>query len=205
MKPIFFLVCLLGLVAFLNGPSAFAAEGKGLYADDTKDKTSGDLNDQDYWWAKWDAKNLEDAIKTRQPEGRIGISIASSLRDRMEPLAKKYPKHEGIKKWKERFEEVEKKINPNANRGDSFKPGFPWEMANYAQAWVNYQHAQMMVADNDVEHAIGLLQNVVQNLNLISEREDTLFKDLPEECHQFIKETKPKAEKQLAELKKKGH
>jgi len=205
MKQFLFLMCVLGLVGLLVAPSSFAAPGKGLYADDTKDKTTGDLNDQDYWWAKWDAKNLEDAIKSRQPEGRIGISIASSLRDRLEPLSKKYPKHEEIAKWKARFEEVEKKIDPNANRGDSWKPGFPWDMSNYAQAWVNYQHAQMMVAENDREHAIGLLQNVVQNLRLISEREDTLFKDLPEECHTFIKETKPKAEKQLEELKKKGH
>lgn len=63
----------------------------------------------------------------------------------------------------------------------------------------------MLADDNDVEHAIPLMQNVVQNLKLISEREDTTYKELPEECHKFIAENKPKAEKMLDELKKKGH
>src|SRR5258707_15666697 len=79
--------------------------GKGLYADDTKDKTTGDLDDQDYWWTKWDAKMLEEAVKTRQPEGRISVNLGSAIR-RVNDLAKKYPKHEEIKKWKARFEEV---------------------------------------------------------------------------------------------------
>src|SRR5258706_13282713 len=88
--------------------AARAEEKKGLYADEGKDKTTGDLKDQDYWWAKWDAKMLEHAIKTRQPEGPISINVAVALR-RLEPLVKKYPKHEDLKKCQGRFEENQKK------------------------------------------------------------------------------------------------
>lgn len=138
MKQVIYLACILGLIGLFYGPAAFVAEGKGLYADEGKDKTTGDLKDQNYCWAKWDAKNLEDAIKTRHPEGLISVNVAVGLR-RLNDLAKKYPKHEEIKKWKERFEEIDKKLEPNANWRDSWKPNFPWDMANYAQAWVNIQ------------------------------------------------------------------
>src|SRR5438270_7726668 len=90
--------------------TAFAAEKKGLYADEAKDKTSGDIKDRDYWQSKWDAKMLEDAIKTRQPEGPISVNVESSLRN-LEALEKKYPKHEDIKKWQARFEEIKGKLD----------------------------------------------------------------------------------------------
>ena len=196
-----FLAAFVGVMNF-SAPQAHA-QGKGLYADDTKDKTSGDLNDQDYWWAKWDAKMLDEAIKTRQPEGRIGVNIGSSLR-RLDDLAKKYPKHEEIQKWKKHFEEVQAKIDPNANRGDSFKPGFPWGMSNFEQAWVNFHWGKMKADANDVQGAVGLYQNVVYNLNLIKEHPD-LFDTMPEEYKTWAKEHKPEAEKILADLKKKNH
>ena len=84
----------------------------GLYDDDTKDVTSGDLADQDYWWAKFDSQMLELALKQKQPEGRIGLNLASSI-NRLNDLIKKYPKHEDLKKWKVRDEEIQKKIDPN--------------------------------------------------------------------------------------------
>jgi hypothetical protein len=196
-----FLAAFFGVMGFV-APRAHA-QGKGLYADDTKDKTSGDLDDQDYWWAKWDAKMLDEAIKTRQPEGRISVNIGSSLR-RLDDLAKKYPKHEEIQKWKKHFEEVEAKIDPNANRGESFKPGFPWGMSNFEQAWVNFQWGKMAADAGDVSRAVGLYQNVVYNLNLIKEHPD-LFDTMPEEYKTWAKEHKPEAEKILADLKKKNH
>ncbi len=179
--------------------AAFAAEKKGLYADE-KEKTSGDIKDRDYWQAKWDAKNLEDAIKSRQPEGPISINVAVAIRN-LESLEKKYPKHEEIKKMKARFEQIQNKLDPNADRRASWKPGFPWDMSNYAQAWINWHYGKMLADDNDVQDAIAIYQNVVQNFRLISEHEDT-FKSMPEECHKFVAENKPKAEKILADLKK---
>jgi hypothetical protein len=191
-------------VGFLGVVStAGAAEKKGLYADEGKDKTTGDLKDQDYWWCKWDAKMLEDAIKTRQPEGPISVNVAVGLR-RLNELSKKYPKHEDIQKWKKRFEEIQNKLDPNADRGASWKPGFPWDMSNYSQAWVNYHYGKMLMDDNDAEQAYSMFSNVVYNLRLINEHPD-LYKELPEESKKFIAETKPKADKAFAELKEKTH
>lgn len=200
------LLLALLLTFFLSmtlSPRSVLADGKGLYADDTKDKTSGDLDDQDYWWSKWDAKMLEEAIKTRQPEGRIAVAVGGSLR-RVNDLAKKYPKHEEIQKWKARFEEVDKKIDPNANRGESFKPGFPWDMSNFAQAWVNFQWGKMAADSGDVSRAVGLYQNVVYNLKLIAEHPD-LFDTMSDEYKKWAADHRTEAEKILEDLKKRNH
>src|SRR5947209_8271546 len=73
----------------------------GLYDDESKDATSGDLNNQDYWWAKYDATMLELAIKQHQPEGRISVELGSSIR-RLNDLEKQFPKHEQIRQSKDR-------------------------------------------------------------------------------------------------------
>src|ERR1051325_6309198 len=78
----------------------------GLYGDEGKEVTHGDLNSQDYWWAKFDAMMLELAVQQHQPEGHIGLQLVGSLK-RLDDLAKKYPKHEAIKKWKQRAQEVQ--------------------------------------------------------------------------------------------------
>src|SRR3954462_8080810 len=116
MRRIVSVVCVLGCAFGLShlfapaGPALAAADekGKGLYADDKK-ATTGDLDDQDYWWAKWDAKNLEDAIKSRQPEGPISINVAVGLR-RLNDLAKKYPGHDEVKKMQARFQQIQDKL-----------------------------------------------------------------------------------------------
>jgi len=175
----------------------------GLYADEGKDKTSGDLKDQDYWWAKWDAKMLEEAIKTRQPEGAISINVAVGLR-RLNDLAKKYPKHEDIKKWQKRFEEINDKLDPNADRRASWKPGFPWDMSNFSQSWVNLQYGKMLMDDNDAEQALGMYDNVLRNFKLITEHPE-LYKELPDEYKKFIQENRSKAQKSYTELREKAH
>src|SRR5690348_12245916 len=71
----------------------------GLYGDG-KDIKTGDIADQDYWWAKFDAMMLDIAIQTKQPEGAIAVELASSIR-RLDDLIKKYPNHEDLKKMKE--------------------------------------------------------------------------------------------------------
>src|SRR5271155_4772897 len=110
--------------------------GWGLYGDGNKSVTSGELNEQDYWWAKFDATMLELAIKTHQPEGRISVETENSIR-RLDDLTKKYPKHEEIAKWLARAKQVEAKVDPNAPRGASFTEDCPWNESNFAQLWVN--------------------------------------------------------------------
>jgi hypothetical protein len=116
----------------------------GLYDDNNADIKSGDLNSQDYWWTKFDAMMLDLAIKQHQPEGRIGMNISIALR-RMDDLIKKYPKHEGIQKWKAHFLEVQAKINPDASRSQGFTTECPWDEANFAQLWVNVHWMKFLV------------------------------------------------------------
>lgn len=180
---------------------AFAAQGAGsrpgLYADEAQAVTQGELNDQDYWWARFDAMMLEEAVRTHQPEGRIAVDLASSLR-RLDALAEKYPHHAEIQKWGERAREVEAKIDPDADRRESYKPGFLWGEANYAQAWVNWHWAQAALAQHDVQQARGLLSNVVQNLTLL--RKPHRMDAYPEETRRWVEETAPQAAEKLRAL-----
>jgi len=146
-------------VALLAIPSASA---QGLYGDEGKNATSVDLNNQDYWWAKFDAMMLEIAIQQKQPEGHIAVDLASSIR-RLDDLSKKFPKHQEIAKWKARAAEVDSKINPNADRRTSFGPECPWDEANFAQLWVNLHWAKVAYDAKDYTTAATQMQNVMQN------------------------------------------
>ena len=178
-----------------------ASTRAGLYDDETKDATSGDLNNQDYWWAKYDAMMLELAIKQHQPEGRIAVDLGSSIR-RLDELEKQFPKHEGIKKWKQRALEVQKKINPDANRSEYFNPNCPWEESNFAQAWVNYHHGKMQYAAKDYEHAFGLFQNVKQNFAILLKPER--MKEYPQDLRRWVEDHRDDVDKTYAELKEKS-
>ena len=98
---------LLGLCLVCAAP-AYA----GLYGDPGKDVKSGDLNDQDYWWTKYDMTMLDLCLKQHQPEGRIGLDLASTSR-RLDDLIKKYPQHAGLKEWKKQTDDTIAKIDPN--------------------------------------------------------------------------------------------
>jgi hypothetical protein len=174
----------------------------GLYDDDAKQSKTGDLNDRDYWQAKWDMMMLDLAIKQRQPEGKIGLNLVSTIKN-LEDLAKKYPNHEEIKKMKEHAEEVEKKIDPNAGRSESWKPGCPWDEANFSQLWINWHAAKAAAKANDPEKAYMYMTNVMQNFDLLN-KPDRL-KDYPEDLRKWHDDTKPEAAKFMKELKEKTH
>jgi hypothetical protein len=186
--------------AVLTLSSSGPARAAGLYDDENKEVKKDELNDQDYWWAKFDAMMLELAVKQRQPEGRIGMNLATSLR-RLEELAKKYPKHEEIKKWKERAEAVDAKIDPNANRGTGFNPGGPWEEANFAQLWVNLHWAQTAAKVNDYNTASSCMQNVMQNYSIMLQPDR--MKNYPEDLKKWVEDNKPVADKFWKEIKAK--
>ncbi len=170
----------------------------GLYDDDTKDVTNGDLADQDYWWAKFDMTMLDLAVKERQPEGKIGLNLVSTI-NRLDDLIKKYPKHEDLKKWKAHAEEIQKKIDPNAPRGGSFNAGCPWDEANYAQLWVNWHFAKMLLDKKDYEQAYSMLTNVMQNYDIML-RPDRM-KDYPDDLRQWVISSKDEAD-QMVKLAK---
>jgi len=185
------------LVVLMAVPRMSAA---GLYDGDTKDVTTGDLCDQDYWFAKFDNMMLDLAIAQRQPEGRIGLELAMSI-NRLNDLIKKYPKHEDLKKWKEHAEEVQKKIDPNAQRGTPFNAGCPWEESNYAQLWVNFHYSKMLLDAKDYEKARSMLQNVMQNYDIMLKPDR--MKDYPEDLRKWVVDNKPEADKMMALAKSK--
>ncbi len=177
-----------------------AASAQGLYGDAGKTATSGDLNDQDYWWAKFDAMMLEMAIKQHQPEGHIAVDLASSIR-RLDDLSKRFPKHQEIAKWKARAAEVDSKIDPNANRGASFGPECPWDEANFAQLWVNLHWAKYAFEQKDYNTTLGNLQNVMQNYQFML-RPDRM-KNYPDELRNYVIDSKPEADRLYKAVKEK--
>jgi hypothetical protein len=171
-----------------------------LYSDDEKNATKGELNDQDYWWTKFDMMMLDLAIKQHQPEGRIGLELASTSR-RLDDLAKKYPKHEEIQNWKKRVDEVQPKIDSNADRGKPFGPECPWEESNFAQLWVNLHWAHVAFEAKDYSTALSCLQNVMQNYEIMLKPDR--MKDYPEDLRKWVVDSKPDAEKLYKAVKEK--
>lgn len=188
MKVVRYCTITAAVIAFLAIPSGRA---QGLYADDDKKVTSGDLNNQDYWWAKFDAMMLEMAIKQRQPEGKIAIDLASSIR-RLDDLSKQFPKHQEIAGWKARAAEVDAKIDPNADRSKSFGPECPWDEANFAQLWVNLHWAKAAYAVKDYGTAVSCLSNVMQNYQFML-RPDRM-NGYPDDLRKYVENSKPEAD-----------
>ena len=172
----------------------------GLYSDDEKNATKGELNDQDYWWTKFDMMMLDLAIKQHQPEGRIGLELASTNR-RLDDLAKKYPKHEEIQNWKKQVDEVQSKIDSNADRGKPFGPECPWEESNFAQLWVNLHWAHVAFEAKDYTIALSCLQNVMQNYEIMLKPDR--MKDYPEDLRKWVVDSKPDADKLYKAVKEK--
>lgn len=187
---------LLASAALLTAP-AWA----GLY-DDEKNVKEGELNDRDYWQAKWDMMMLDLALKQRQPEGKIGLELASAVRN-LEDLHKKYPKHEELEKMLKKAKEVQDKIDPNASRSESWKPGCPWDESNFVQMWVNWHAAHAAAKEKEYDKAYGYMQNVRQNVQLLSAPDR--LKDYPDELKEFYEKMKKESKPFYEEMKEKAH
>ena len=161
----------------------------------------GDLNNQDYWWARFDDMMLDYAVKARQPEGRIDVQLAGAIK-RLDDLLKKYPNHEGLKKMKEHADGIKALIDPKADRTQPFAPEVPWEEANFAQLWVNLHHAQAAHAKKDDATASGLLSNIRQNQEILL-KPDRL-KQYPADLKKWVEDSKAEYEQLAKDLKGKG-
>src|SRR5882724_7927381 len=190
MKPVKY--CTITAVLFAILFAIPSGRAQGLYGDEGKNATSGELNNQDYWWAKYDAMMLELAIKQHQPEGRIAVNLASSIR-RLDELTKKFPKHQEIAKWKARADAVQAKIDPNADRTKYFGPENPWEESNFAQLWVNLHWAKVAFDAKDYSTALSCMQNVMQNYDIMLKPDR--MKDYPEDLRKWVVDSKPEADK----------
>jgi hypothetical protein len=197
------LVKLSILIAFAAAIlSTSSGRAQGLYGDEGKNVTSGDLNNQDYWWSKYDAMMLEIAIQQHQPEGRIAVDVAVFLR-RLNDLSKKYPKHQEIAKWKARAEEVDSKINPNADRRQNFTVDCPWDESNFAQLWVNLHWAKVAFDAKDYSTALSCMQNVMQNYQIMLAPDR--MKHYPVELSKYVVDSKPGADSLYKAIKEKNH
>jgi hypothetical protein len=163
----------------------------GLY-DDDKNVKEGELNDRDYWQAKWDMMMLDYALKQKQPEGKIGLNLVSTVHN-LEDLKKKYPKHGEVAEMLEKATKVQEKVDPNADRGGAWKPGCPWDEANFAQLWINWHAAHAAAKEKEYDKAWGYMTNVNQNIDLLSAPDR--LKDYPDELKEFYDKTKPEAKK----------
>jgi hypothetical protein len=176
--------------------------GKGVRPEDVDNAASGDLNSQDYWWARYDDMMLSEAIKQHQPEGRIGLQLASML-NRLKDLSNKYPKHEEVARMRKRVEETQAKISPDASRDKPFSPECPWEEANFAQLWVNLHWAKAAYDAHDITTARSCMQNVMQNYEIMTQPDR--MKNYPEDLRKWVLDNKAEADKLSAEIKDKAH
>ena len=187
-------VCLLVLV----GTMAWQSRA-GLYEDqDPKNVKSGDINDQDYWWTKYDLMMLDIAMKQHQPEGQIGLDLAITSR-RLDDLVKKYPNDDELKTWQKKVNDTIAKIDPNAPRGQGFNPGCPWDESNFAQLWVNVHWAQMQIDANQMQDARGTLLNCQRNLDIMLAPDR--MKNYPEDLRKWVEDSKPKVDDMMAKVK----
>lgn len=198
MKPVQFRMFLafIALLAVVANPLVAPA---ALYQDSNKDLKSGDIADQDYWFAKFDNMMLDLAIQQKQPEGHIGVCLASSI-NRLNELVKKYPKHEDIAKWKSHADEINAKIDPNANRSTPFNANCPWEEANFAQLWVNFHYGKMLYEAKDYNTALLMFQNVMQNYDIMLKADR--MKEYPEDLRKWVMDHKAEADEIYAGIKK---
>jgi len=120
----------------------------GLYDDDKASVTGGDVLDVIYWQTKFANEKVEHALKTRQPEHPIRLELASLINGCNDVL-KTYPNHADVKKWKEKAETIQKKIDPNAASAD-WKSNFGhFRDFGYEAGWRHYHIAKMAAKDQD--------------------------------------------------------
>jgi hypothetical protein len=162
------LLALFVLTAVLLG-SILAPSYAGLYDSDATSIKGGPILDRDYWRAKWDSMRLEDALKERQPEGAVLIAVIGQIQ-LLDDLIAKYPNDQELKDWKARAEEVKGKIDPDANRSDTFKGGCLWGEINYREAYVNYNYAKLAIEQHNWDAAKDGLTYAEQNFTILQER-----------------------------------
>jgi hypothetical protein len=166
--------------------TAAAPAGSGLYAAEAKSKTSGAIKSRDYWEAKFNADQLEMAIKDHEPEGAIGLMLVSVVH-LLDDLSKDYPNHVEVKAWRTRAVQVQKMIGDNFNRRETFKPDCLWSNDSYMQSYVGFNTAKTAMADKDYDLAFMMSQLAKQKVNYLTESEEHMEHFSPEAKAYIIK------------------
>lgn len=161
----------------------------GLYDDDNKAITSGDVLDVIYWQTKFAVKKLDAALATRQPEYPIRLLTAEVINGCMDVL-QTYPNHEEVQQWMEKAKTIAAKVDPNAPSAD-FKSNFAhWKDYSYEAGWRHYHVAKMALADEDKalarSHASEGLKQLTRSLDRMA--------DWPEEVQNWVRSAKAELE-----------
>ena len=141
----------------------------GLYDDDDQRLESGDIAVRDYWRAKFNAEMLEQALKTRQAEGAIGMELISSL-SLLEELLATYPSHQDLQAWRTRAKTIQDKMGPDFQRGGSFTSRCLWNEHSYREAFVGMHCGDMGAASDDWELAFDCYRTAGQKLEFLNNR-----------------------------------
>jgi hypothetical protein len=174
----------------------------GLY-DDEKKITSGDIRDLDYWHAKFYYLMLEEAIRTHQPEYKIGYLAEAQIENTLPPLIKKYPNDRELQKWMQRCEEIVKKVDPDADETVTWKPDFAyWDYECYRQAWVNMNLGRMSREAGNWPDAAVRFGWADHNLAILLRHEEWM-KNWPGRIVEWVRTTKGAADNLTSDMRKK--
>lgn len=175
----------------------------GLY-NDNETTTSGDLRSRDYWRARFNADMLEQALATRQPEGRIGYELIGAI-SVLDDLLKTWPNHSGLRQWRDRAVAVQKQVDPNADRQAPFTGRCLWNEHSYQEAFVGH-HCGKLFADNlEYGEAFDCFRTAAQKLEFLSRRldENDHVDGWPTDIVAWIRQVRPEVESLREEMGKK--
>jgi uncharacterized membrane-anchored protein YhcB (DUF1043 family) len=163
-----------------------------LYSGDATAMTSGAIKSRDYWQSKFNADQLEQAIKEHQPEGAIAMQLISAVQ-LVDGLLKQYPNHQELKKWHDRFVQVQQQIGDKFDRSAEFKVGCLWNNDSYMQTYVGYNTAKTALENNDQELAFEMTGLALQKVEWFLESDDHM-QDMTAEEKDWIRKVKPELE-----------
>ena len=162
----------------------------GLYDDDKAGVTAGDVQDVVYFQAKFAHQKLEAALKTRQPEGSIKPLVPDVV-NLCTDVLKEYPNHGEVKQWKQKAEEVGKKIDPNASGAD-FKGNFShWGDYSYEAGFKHVNMAKIAAGNEDWSVAREHAKEAVTHLGRAVDR----MPQWPEDVRGWVTSSKGEMEK----------
>lgn len=174
----------------------------GLYDDDNAAVTSGNQNNEAYWYASAYSQALDLALKTRQPEGAISGWLREKVIKAIDEALSAYPAHEDLKKWKARADQIKSKVNPDADYAE-FKSDFPWRHDKYLDGWVALNWARCAHDAGDWNIVYEKSRRVTDLFGEYGCQKNDVLKTLPEDAKKLVLDGYAEGEKLWAESKSK--
>ena len=165
----------------------------GLYDDDKKSTTSGDLADVIFWQVKFASEKLNAALASRQPEYPIRFMCVDVINGSA-GLLNEYPNHEEIKSWKAKAETISKKVNPDAPPED-VKTSFKfWNEQAYENSWRYSNLARMFAASDEWAKAKSVGNDALTYLT----RAEGRMEQWPDDIKAWVTKAKKETEDLMA-------